>query len=341
LPDEARLALAFATALFVTFLATPVAIRAANRLDFHDHPVGYKAHGRATPYLGGTAVLLGVFAAAAPFGDAFGRFGMVALGAGVLWAVGTIDDRISLGPGLRVLVELCLGVALWATDHGWALGAGGVVDLVATCGWVVVVVSTFAVMDNLDGAAGAVAGVTAAGIAALAVVEHDAVAAAFPLALTGACAAFLRYNLARPARIFLGDGGSLPLGFLLAATAMNGPLADADWPALLAAVVLIGLPMLDATLVFISRRRRGVSPLTGGRDHLTHRLLTRLHSARAVAAALAVAQAALSALAIYVTEQGTTSIVATAATFAVVVLCAVTVLETPRWAPPPPPSPTS
>jgi UDP-GlcNAc:undecaprenyl-phosphate/decaprenyl-phosphate GlcNAc-1-phosphate transferase len=341
LPDEARLALAFAIALLVTLLATPVAILVARRTDFHDVPGGYKAHGRATPYLGGTAVLVGVLAAAIPLGDALGRFGMVTLGAVVLWIVGTIDDRISLGAGFRVLVELALGAALWATDDGWALGAGGAVDLLATCAWVVIVVSTFAVMDNIDGAAGTVAGVTAAGIAGLALVEHDAMAAVLPLALTGACAGFLRYNLARPARIFLGDGGSLPLGFLLAATAMNGPLADADWPALLAAVVLIGLPMLDATLVLISRRRRGVSPLTGGRDHLTHRLLTRLHSARAVAVALALAQAALSALAIYVTEQGTTPIVATAASFAVVVLFAVTVLETPRWAPPPPPSPQS
>jgi UDP-GlcNAc:undecaprenyl-phosphate GlcNAc-1-phosphate transferase len=286
-------------------------------------------------------VLLGVLVAAAAFGDAFGRFGMVALGAGVLWVVGTTDDRIGLGAGLRVLVELGLGALLWATDDGWSLGAGGAVDLIVTCAWVVVVVSTFAVMDNIDGAAGAVAGVIAAGIAGLAVVEHDAIAAAFPLAVTGACVGFLRYNLAQPARIFLGDGGSLPLGFLLAATAMNGPLADADWPALLAAVVLIGLPMLDATLVLISRHRRGVSPLTGGRDHLTHRLLTRMHSARAVAAALALAQAVLSTLAIVVTEQGKASIVASAAVFAVLVLFAVTVLETPRWAPPPPPSPTS
>ena len=341
MPDEARLALAFATALIVTLLATPVAIRIARRTDFNDVPGGYKAHGRATPYLGGTAVLAGLLAAALPLGDAAGRFGMVTLGVGVLWIVGTVDDRIGLGAGFRVLVELGLGAALWATDHGWALGAGGAVDLIVTCAWVVVVVSTFAVMDNIDGAAATVAGVTAAGIAALALVEHDVMAAVLPLALTGACAGFLRYNLARPARIFLGDGGSLPVGFLLAATAMNGPLADAEWPALLAAIVLIGLPMLDATLVFISRRRRGVSLLTGGRDHLTHRLLTRMHSPRTVALSLAIAQAALSALAIYVTEQGTASIVASAAVFAVIVLFAVTVLETPRWAPPRPPSPTS
>lgn len=341
MPDEARLALAFSIALVVTLIVTPVAILVARRTDFHDVPVGYKAHLRATPYLGGTAVLIGVLAASLPLGDAAGRFAMVILGAAVLWLVGTIDDRVNLGPGLRVLIELGLGVALWATDNGWSLGAGGAVDLIVTCGWVVAVVTTFAVMDNLDGAAATVAGVTAAGIAALATIEHDVIAAVIPLALTGACIGFLRYNLARPARIFLGDGGSMPLGFLLAATAMTGPLEGSDWPALLAAVVLIGLPVLDATLVFVSRRRRGISFLTGGRDHLTHRLLTRLHSPRSVAASLAVAQAALSALAIFVTERGTTSIVASAAVFVVIVLFAVTVLETPRWAPPRPPSPTS
>ncbi|MEA2272793.1 MAG: UDP-GlcNAc:undecaprenyl-phosphate/decaprenyl-phosphate GlcNAc-phosphate transferase, partial [Solirubrobacteraceae bacterium] len=202
MPDEARLALAFAIALAVTLIATPVAILVARRTNFHDVPVGYKAHSRATPYLGGSAVLIGVLAASLPLGDAAGRFGMVTIGAIVLWLVGTIDDRVNLGPGRRVLVELALGVALWATDNGWSLGAGGAVDLLVTCAWVAVVVSTFAVMDNLDGAAATVAGVTAAGISVLALIEDDVIAAVIPLALTGACIGFLRYNLARPARIF-------------------------------------------------------------------------------------------------------------------------------------------
>jgi UDP-GlcNAc:undecaprenyl-phosphate GlcNAc-1-phosphate transferase len=341
LPVEARLALAFAIAFAVTLAATPLAIRIADRTGFHDVPVGYKAHARATPYLGGTAVLLGVLAAGLPLGEGAERFGIVTVGAVTLWLLGTLDDRVTLGPGPRVLAELALGVLLWATDNGWALGAGGAIDLIVTCGWIVVVVSTFAVMDNLDGAAGTVAAVAAAGIAVLALVQDDATAAVLPLALVGASLAFLRYNLARPARIFLGDGGSMPIGFLLAAMAMNGPLQEEQGPALLAAVVLLGLPVLDATLVFVSRTRRGLSFLTAGRDHLTHRLLTRLHSPRAVAVALAAAQAVLSALTIYVTELGTAPMVANAAVFVVVVLFAVTVLETPRWAPPRPPSPTS
>ena len=123
--------------------------------------------------------------------------------------------------------------------------------------------------------------------------------------LAGACVGFLPYNLASPARIFLGDGGSLPIGFVVAASIMALPIGDElGLEHLLAAVLLAGLPVLDTTLVSVSRRRAGISLLTGGRDHLTHRLAVRLGSARTVALALGAAQACLGAVAIGVVQLG-------------------------------------
>src|SRR5205085_10468953 len=110
---------------------------------------------------------------------------------------------------------------------------------------------------------------------------------------------FLPRNLARPARIFLGDGGSMPVGFVIAAGAIAATDANSlHAAALLGGAMLAGLPILDTALVTISRRRAGVTLLTGGRDHLTHRLLTRLGTPRRVALALAIAQALLSAAAL-------------------------------------------
>jgi UDP-GlcNAc:undecaprenyl-phosphate/decaprenyl-phosphate GlcNAc-1-phosphate transferase len=165
--------------------------------------------------------------------------------------------------------------------------------------WVLGIVNAFNLMDNLDGAAATVAGASAAGIAVLAAYEGPEVIAALGVAVCGACAGFLHFNLTRPARIFMGDGGSMLLGFLVAALAiavwrMNGMAGTAFLPAIL----LAGLPIFDMTLVIVSRLRRGAPVYKGGRDHTTHRLLPLIGSTWGVALTLGLAQGALSLTAI-------------------------------------------
>jgi UDP-GlcNAc:undecaprenyl-phosphate GlcNAc-1-phosphate transferase len=139
-----------------------------------------------------------------------------------------------------------------------------------------------------------VAGVCGIAIGALALLGNDVVIAAFAFAVSGACVAFLRYNLASPPRIFLGDGGSMPIGFILGACAVVvAETHVSGLTTLYAAVLLVGLPVFDTCLVVVSRRRRGAAVLSGARDHLTHRLLPMLGSARNVALFLVAAQALL------------------------------------------------
>src|SRR5918995_424444 len=127
-------------------------------------------------------------------------------------------------------------------------------------------------------------------VAVALILDAEAWVALVALALLGASLAFLPFNLARPARIFLGDGGSTLLGFLIAVSAM-GALFDESAPAPAAIMVLLlGIPLLDTALVMVSRWRRRVSLLTGGRDHLTHRVLARVGSSWKVAAMAATAQ---------------------------------------------------
>jgi len=289
----------------VALIAVPVAARVARRTGFLDQPVGYKKHGSPTPYLGGSAVVLAFVAVAVAFGAGFGRFLPVVLGAVALWVVGTIDDRVNLSPLLRVGVTITAAVGLWAGDLGWNVFDGSALDLGLTIVWVVGLVNAFNLMDNLDGATGSVAAASAVGIGAFALVNDDAALAALSFGLVGACLGFLRSNLARPARIFLGDGGSMPVGFVIAAMAIAAPrVAGMGNEAVLIAALLTGLVILDTTLVVISRRRRGVSLLTGGRDHLTHRLLGIVGSARRVAGALAFSQIFLCALALVAASVG-------------------------------------
>jgi UDP-GlcNAc:undecaprenyl-phosphate/decaprenyl-phosphate GlcNAc-1-phosphate transferase len=294
LPDELRLTLAFAIGFGAALVTVPLAIRVAWRTDFLDRPVGYKKHARATPYLGGAAVMLAFLPAALLLGGGASQFGVIVVCALGLAVVGVVDDRVGLGPLPRVLAEVAAATALWSAGLAWYVSESETVNLLVAIFWVVGVVNAFNLMDNLDGAAGTVGTVSAAGAGVLATVEGDPVLGALALSLAGACGGFLPFNLARPASIFLGDGGSMPLGFVVAAVVMGiSEHAGLGQAAVVAAALFVGLPALDTALVVLSRRRRGTAVLSGARDHLTHRLLGSLRTPRAVALALGLTQATL------------------------------------------------
>lgn len=326
--------LAFLVALGATLLLTPLAIRVARRTGFYDHPVGYKGHGNPTPYLGGTAVIGGMLVASALFAGGSHDFAAIAIGAVVLLGVGTIDDRYALGPLTRLAIEVAAAGVLFAGGIGWDLFASDVLNLGLTVVFVTGVVNAFNLMDNMDGATGTVAAVSGATLGVLAAAQGSTGLAVIALALSGACLGFLPFNLASPARIFLGDGGSMPIGFVVAAAIMAVPgAADLGWAFVPVAVVLVGLPALDTTLVVVSRLRRGAGVFVGGRDHLTHRLHAKLGSARSVALVLAGAQAALTAAGAVLVGSDR-SVAAFVATVLILVgVAVVALLESPDWAP--------
>lgn len=297
------------TVAFVTVLAaTPISIHIADRFRFYDRPGGYKVHAGATPYLGGSAVLTALSLAILLFVDADTKLLAILGGATLLHAVGTVDDRRTVRPSIRLLAASGAAVLLWAGGVGWSVFGNDAANLTLTIVWVIGVVNAFNLMDNMDGAAATVAAVSGAGVAGLAVINDEAMVAALALALAGACAGFLKYNLASPARIFLGDGGSMPIGFVLAAAVMSLPkMGVSGVPALIPGGLLVGLAIFDTTLVIVSRSRRRVRIYSGARDHVTHRLLPLLRSPRAVVIVLALVQASLSGLAIAAAELGTTA----------------------------------
>jgi UDP-GlcNAc:undecaprenyl-phosphate GlcNAc-1-phosphate transferase len=325
---EARVLFGLTLASIAVYCATPVAIRVAARLEFYDKPVGYKGHARPTPYLGGAAVMAGFLLALAALAEDARRSAPVAAGAAILWAVGTIDDRRHVAPLGRAGIEVAIATCLWALGLGWELGWGAGLDLALTCLWIVGVVNAFNLFDNMDGAASSMALVVSAAVSVLGVIERDAWLAATGAALAGACLGFLPHNLTSPARIFLGDGGSMPVGFVVAAIVMIG-VSDAvpEWQALVVGLMLVGIPAVDTCLVVVSRRRKGLSILTGGRDHLTHRTRRRLRDARRVALVLGSVQALVAALALFAVRGGSLAIVAIVLVFVVVASAAIALLE--------------
>jgi hypothetical protein len=254
-----------------------------------------------------------------------------------LW-VSACSGRSTTGspsPRYRILGEVAAAAILWHYGLGWSFLHSGFEELVLTAAWVVGFTNAFNLMDNMEGAASTVAAVCAGGLALQSASGGDVGLAALALALAGACMGFLPYNLRRgaPARILLGDGGSMPIGFIVAALAMNIRAEEGlGWPVLVIGALLLGVPVLDTLLVVVSRTRRGVSLVTAGRDHLTHRLHMRLASPPVVAAALAVAQAAVSLLAVAAYRMGRTTIIRVALGNLGLGAAVVAVLDRPDWA---------
>ena len=326
-PDEIRLVGALLAAFAITMLATPIARRIAVRTSFFDHPAGYKEHSRPTPYLGGLAVMSGVLAGALVF-DAAADYKRMLAAALIVCAIGTLDDRVQLGVSLRMAAQLATAVALWAVDLGWTSLHNPTADLVLTIVWVVGITNAFNLMDNLDGATGTVGAVCSLGIGTLALMQGAVPLALIAFSVAGACLGFLPYNLSKPAKIFLGDGGSMPIGLLVACTIMAIPDGRLDWTLLFATAPLAGLPILDTTLVVASRLRRGAPVLSGHRDHLTHRLFAMVRSERKVAGILAAAQAGLCGVSIAVFQLDQATVVATAAIYLAAGAAIIALLET-------------
>ena len=327
--DVVRLLGAFLLSGAVSAGATPIARAIAVRTEFFDHPAGYKEHFKPTPYLGGASLTAGLLAGAGVFAhDVTGR---AALLGGILglFVIGTIDDRVRLGVLPRFGAQVVISMIVWATGSGWDLFDLGAANLAVTLFWVVGLINAMNLMDNLDGAVGTVGGISAVGVAAVAVAGGDPIVAALALALAGSCAGFLPFNLARPSRIFLGDGGSMPIGFVLAFCVMQAPASGLGWTALLASVPLAGVLILDTTLVVISRRRRGADILSGARDHTTHRLLPWAGSARMVALWLGAAQAVLCGLAVGLHELDEGDVIVATVGYVVLGGLAIRALERP------------
>ena len=311
----------------VTFAFTPVAQRLARRTNFLDHPLGYKQHRASTPYLGGLAVLAGFLLAASLFGEALDRFATLTLCGLALAVVGTVDDRVGLGIGVRLLAQVLAALALWQSGLAWTELPAEWENLALTVVWVIGLTNAFNLFDNSDGAAAAVAAASTISVALVAVVLDDTALAIFSAAVAGSCIAFLRYNLANPARIFLGDGGSMPLGLLVAGTIMALPSGGLGAAAVPAFALLAAMPILDTTLVVISRARRGNVIFSGARDHLTHRLLSRLGSVRRVALALGAAQLLLGVAALGLSQLSSEAVVVWTLVYVFVAAAVVGTLE--------------
>jgi UDP-GlcNAc:undecaprenyl-phosphate/decaprenyl-phosphate GlcNAc-1-phosphate transferase len=269
---EVHWVLAFGLAACVGLLGVPLLRFLALDVGLVDAPGPTKVHAREIPYLGGVAIAGATIAGLLLEPRLGSRIAVVALAAIGVALVGLVDDHRTLGPWFRLAVEAgAAGAVMIAGVRAEPFGVPAL-DVAVTLVWIVGITNALNLFDNMDGLAAGTAGVIAAGVFALAAIGGQEVVATVGAALAGACAGFLVHNW-RPASIFMGDAGSLFLGFVVSIAVLElRPDISLPW-SLAVPLLLLALPVLDTSMVTVARIRHGRRVITGGKDHLSHRLV--------------------------------------------------------------------
>lgn len=268
----------FAAALALAWVLTPLAIRLAFRSGALDRPGGHKSHGSPVPYLGGLAIVVAFsIAMTIPLlADSTGAANelLVVLPCAIALAViGLLDDLRGLSPWVRLIAEIAGAVALVALGLGVSFIENDWLSALVVIVWVVGITNAFNLLDNMDGLSAGLAGIAALAFFAIAAANGQFLVGGLAIATAGCAAGFLRHN-AHPARIYMGDAGALFFGFVIAYLGLKLNLQDTPRPSsFLVPILVCSVAVLDTTLVSVTRLRHGISPFTGGRDHLSHRLV--------------------------------------------------------------------
>jgi UDP-GlcNAc:undecaprenyl-phosphate GlcNAc-1-phosphate transferase len=277
-------------------LAVPVIARVAMAVRAVDYPGGRRFQGVAIPRMGGIAIAAGIGAGGGLSGllfwhhwrgdVTFAKMAALLLGAGLIFLIGLTEDVIGLSPIQRFLVQVAAAMGVvaagWSFDRlyvpFWREVQLGLWGGVLTIAWITGVTNAINLLDGLDGLAGGVAAIIAASLLVLALIQQNPATIILMAAMVGACLGFLRHNWA-PARIYMGDSGSLTLGFLLAVMSMRASIKGVAAVAILVPILALGLPVIDTLLVMAVRFvrkpqgpfvRRCAQMFQADRNHVHH-----------------------------------------------------------------------
>lgn len=277
----------FAVAFLAVSLLTPVMRLVAIKYGVVDSPnASHKTHKRPVPYLGGVAIVIGILLVA--YGAIFYReytsenfwLATTVLAPAVLMSIiGLIDDIKNLSPWPRFLAQNLVAIAsaaiLISTKTVGSPTGSTFLDILITVFWIVGITNSINFLDNIDGGASGVVAISSFFLFLIAYEGGQLLISSFALALTGATLGFLIWNRP-PARIYMGDAGSLFLGLLMASLTIRlEPNPINQFASFAIPLLIMAVPILDTAVAVISRIIRGVSPFQGGRDHLSHRLILK------------------------------------------------------------------
>ena len=287
--------IAFFLSVAVVWWFTPIVKQIGLKAGYVDKPNERKMHKRPMVRLGGVAIFAGSLTAlivvwllggfgVLPTGKEWEVWGVV-LGGIAFFSIGLLDDLLNLSPISRLIAQTAIACLVWMagvriefiTLPFFHLIHLEWLSLPATVIWLVGMANAINWIDGLDGLAAGVSGICAVVLFVLCLFMGQSSAALIAVALAGGALGFLRYNF-NPAQIFMGDGGAYFMGFTLAGVAIIGLVKVAAMTTVAVSAVLLpylvlAVPILDMSVVIISRVSKGQSPFKADKGHLHHRLM--------------------------------------------------------------------
>jgi len=275
--------LGFVLAAVLVFIATPVMGRLAHRAGAVDHPTEERRmHDLATPLLGGLGIYMAWIVPVLLLVPLTRPIWGIVSGATIIVAVGLFDDLFELEPIIKftgqllaIAVALYFGVRVTRIAIPFVddfLMFPGVLSLLVTAVWMAAVINMVNFIDGLDGLAAGVCGISAVTFSVISISTGFPALGVVAAVLAGATFAFLRFNF-HPASIFMGDAGSMLLGFVLATISVQSVMKGTAAVALLLPLLVLGVPFIDLFLIVWRRWRRGVPFYAAGADHVHHDLV--------------------------------------------------------------------
>ncbi len=266
----------FITSTIISLLMTRVMRIVALKLGYLDHPQDNKRHAHSTPLLGGVAIFLAFFIGLLSQWDIIGYLNnkilAIIVGAMILLVLGLVDDRIGMGPEIKLLGQFLAAMVLYKSGLRVTFLGNYYLNLIFTYLWIIGMTNAFNLLDNMNGLSAGIAVIASFFFGAISWMNGQGAVTIISFCLCGSCLGFLRHNFPM-ARIFMGDTGSLIIGFTLAAIAIFGNWKSYELLTSLAVPILVlAYPIFDTTLVTVIRILERRSVFKGGRDHSSHRL---------------------------------------------------------------------
>ena len=265
---------AFLIAALVAYLITPFVKILAIKLNYLDHPKDNKVHAHPTPLLGGVVIFIAFLISVTTKIQTISitTIEAILLGSVILLVIGLIDDRMGMMPKIKLLGQFLAAMVVIKAGLRMSFIDNYYLSVIVTYIWIIGITNSFNLLDNMNGLSAGIAAIAAFFFGVIMYINGQAALAAISFALAGSAAGFLKYNFPK-AEIFMGDTGSLILGFVLSCLAILSNWNSSFFTnRTFIPILVLGYPIFDTSLVTVMRLLERRSIFDGGKDHSSHRL---------------------------------------------------------------------